>query len=133
MAYEDLYRLSAHAAIIDHECRVLLIKSADGSLGWELPGGALEPAETARECVERECREELGQSISVGSLTGIYYHSAHNSHAFIFRAELGSAQIILSNEHTAFRYFALEELSAVQRVRVENSLRFNGEVIHGKF
>jgi hypothetical protein len=27
----------------------------------------------------------------------------------------------------------LEELSPVQRVRVEDSLRFNGEVIHGKF
>jgi hypothetical protein len=27
----------------------------------------------------------------------------------------------------------LEELSTVQRVRVEDSLRFNGEVIHGKF
>jgi 8-oxo-dGTP diphosphatase len=133
VAYEDLYRLSAHAAIIDHEGRVLLIKSAYGSFGWELPGGALEPGETARDCVERECREELGQSISVGPLTGIYYHQVHNSHAFIFRAELSSTQILLSAEHTAFRYFALGELSAVQRVRVEDSLRFNGEVIHGKF
>ena len=69
----------------------------------------------------------------MGSLTGIYYHEVHNSHAFIFRAGLVSAQIILSAEHTAFRYFALEELSAVQRVRVENALRFNGEVLHGKF
>jgi 8-oxo-dGTP diphosphatase len=75
----------------------------------------------------------LGQKISVSSLTGIYYHEVHNSHAFIFRAELVSAQIILSAEHTDFRYFALEELSAVQRVRVEDSLRFEGEVIHGKF
>lgn len=133
MAYEDLYRLSAHATIIDHECRVLLIKSAYGSLAWELPGGALEPGETARECVERECREELGQSISVGPLTGIYYHKVHNSHAFIFLANLDSPQVVLSAEHTAFRYFALEELSAVQRVRVNDALRFSGEVIHGKF
>jgi len=133
VAYEDLYRLSAHAAIIDTEQRVLLIKSAYGSFGWELPGGALEPGETARECVERECREELGENIIVGSLTGIYYHKVHNSHAFIFRAKLASAQIVLSAEHTAFQYFAVEELSAVQRVRVEDALRFQGEVIHGKF
>ncbi len=133
MAYEDLYRLSAHAAIIDHERRALLIKSAYGSLAWELPGGALEPGETASECVQRECREELGQNISVGPLTGIYYHKVHNSHVFIFRAELNSTPIVLSAEHTAFQYFALEELSAVQRVRIEDSLRFNGEVIHGKF
>ena len=133
MGYDDLYRLSAHAVIIDDERRVLLIKSAYGSFSWELPGGALELGETARECVERECREELGQSISVGSLTCIYYHKVHNSHVFIFRAELTSPRIILSAEHTAFRYFALEELSAVQRVRVEDSLRFNGDVIFGKF
>jgi 8-oxo-dGTP diphosphatase len=111
----------------------LLIKSAYGSFGWELPGGALEPGETARECVERECREELGQRISVGPLTGIYYHKVHKSHAFILRADLSGTQIVLSVEHTAFRHFALEELSAVQRVRVEDALRFNGEVIHGKF
>ncbi len=133
MAYDDLYRLSAHAVIIDHERRVLLIKSAHGSLSWELPGGALEPGETACECVERECREELGQRINVGSLTCIYYHKVHSSHVFIFRAELSSREIILSAEHTAFRYFVVEELSAVQRVRVEDSLRFKGEVIFGKF
>jgi 8-oxo-dGTP pyrophosphatase MutT (NUDIX family) len=133
VGYDDLYRLSAHAVITDHERHVLLIKSAYGSLGWELPGGALEPGETARECVKRECREELGQNVSVGPLTGIYYHKVHNSHAFIFRAELCSAPIVLSAEHTAFRYFSLEELSAVQRIRVEDCLRFNGEVIHGKF
>ncbi len=133
MAYEDLYRLSAHAAIIDHECRVLLIKSAYGSFGWELPGDALEPGETARECVERECREELGQSISVGPLTGIYYHEVHNSHVVIFRAELCSGPIVLSPEHTDFKYFALEELSAVQRKRVEDCLQFKGEVASAKF
>ena len=81
MAYDDLYRLSAHAVVADSQHRVLLIKSAYGSFGWELPGGALEPGETARECVERECGEELGQHISVGPLTGIYYHKVHNSHA----------------------------------------------------
>lgn len=133
VAYDDLYRLSAHAVVADSQHRVLLIKSAYGSFGWELPGGALEPGETARECVERECGEELGQHISVGPLTGIYYHKVHNSHAFIFRAELVSTEIVLSAEHTASRYFTLEELSPVQRVRVEDSLRFNGEVIHGKF
>ena len=65
----------------------LVIKSAYGSFGCELPGGALEPGETARECVERECEEKVGQKISVGSLT-VLYHEVHNSHAFIFRAEL---------------------------------------------
>ena len=27
---------------------------------WEFPSGKIEPAETAKECIARECREELG-------------------------------------------------------------------------
>jgi 8-oxo-dGTP pyrophosphatase MutT (NUDIX family) len=128
VAYQDLYRLSAHAVIIDSQRRVLLLKSAYGSLAWELPGGALGPGETAHECVARECQEELGQNINVLCLTGVYYHKVHSSHAFIFRAELCSMPVVLSPEHSDFRYFALEELGTVQRTRVEVCLRFNGEV-----
>jgi hypothetical protein len=40
---------------------------------------------------------------------------------------------VLSPEHTDFKYFALEELSAVQRKRVEDCLQFKGEVASAKF
>jgi 8-oxo-dGTP pyrophosphatase MutT (NUDIX family) len=83
--------------------------------------------------VERECREELGQKINVLCLTGVYYHQVHSSHAFIFRAELCPGPVVLSPEHTDFEYFALEELSAVQRKRVEDCLQFKGEVASAKF
>lgn len=119
--------------ITDGEGRVLLLKSAYGDLAWHLPGGAIDPGETIQECVERECREELGQRINVLYLTGVYYHKVHNSHAFIFRAELCSGPIVLSPEHSQFRYFAVKELPAVQRKRVEDCLQFNGEVASAKF
>ena len=133
MAYASLYRLSAHAVITNAEGRVLLLKSTYGAMGWELPGGALDLGETIHDCVQRECEEELGQPIRIVHLTGVYYHKVHNSHAFIFRAELSSESLILSGEHSAFHYFPIRELGDVQRKRVEDCLAFNGEVVSRKF
>lgn len=134
MAFEDHFRLSAHAVIADDAGRVLQLKATYGSLSWGLPGGALEPGETIHECVARECREELGQEVRVRYLTGVYYHNVYNSHVFIFRCELpDAAGIVLSSEHSDFRYFQLSELSAVQRKRVGDCLQFNGVVMSERF
>jgi len=114
--------------------RVLQLKANYGSLSWGLPGGALEPGETIHECIERECQEELSQGIRILHLTGVYYHKAYNSQAFIFRCELPNPElIILSPEHSEFRYFTLAELSPVQRHRVEDCLNFKGVVSSAKF
>jgi 8-oxo-dGTP diphosphatase len=38
--------------------------------GWELPGGKVEPGESERDALVRECREELGVDIAVGRRVG---------------------------------------------------------------
>lgn len=134
MAFDDLYRLSAHAVITDEAGRVLLLKATYGSLAWGLPGGALEPGETIHDCVRRECAEELGVDVALRHLTGVYYHRVPNSHAFIFRAALPEgAAIRLSDEHSAFRFTPLDELGAVQRRRVDDCLAFDGVVASARF
>ena len=134
MAFDDHYRLSAHAVITDERGHVLLLKATYGTLSWGLPGGALEPGETIHECLARECREELGHDVDIRHLTGVYYHAAYNSHAFIFRCVLpGSAAPVLSAEHSQAAFFPLDELSAVQRRRVDDCLRFDGVVASAKF
>jgi 8-oxo-dGTP diphosphatase len=135
MAYDDLYRLSAHAVITDESNqKVLLLKATYADLNWGLPGGALDPLETIHECLLRECKEELGVEVVIQQLTGVYYHAAHHSHVFIFKCTLPESQLIsLSDEHSEYRYTAITELSTVQRQRVEDCLAYQGVVVSRKF
>lgn len=75
------------AAFITQSGRVLL-HQLDGDTFWALPGGAIEPGESAAQAVARELHEELGRdlggAISVGALAvvaenffsyaGVAYH-----------------------------------------------------------
>ncbi len=55
------------------EGRVLLCRKKRGTSLLILPGGCLEPGETALECLHRELREELGD-VTIGDLEhlGVY-------------------------------------------------------------
>ncbi|EGM68861.1 NUDIX hydrolase [Shewanella sp. HN-41] len=135
MAFEDRFRLSSHAVIINDVGQVLLLKANYGNGAWGLPGGALEPGETIHEALLRECREELGQEVKVHYLSGVYYHSAYQSQAFIFRCEFAAADAVirLSHEHSEFAFHDIDTLSAVQQQRVKDCLNFQDVVISGKF
>jgi len=134
MTYNDLYRLSSHAVISDQNNKILLLKAAYGEFNWGLPGGALDQGETIHEALIRECKEELNCEIQIEYLSGVYYHSAYNSQAFIFRCQLKNpAQISLSDEHSEFAYFDIETLSVVQRQRVEDCLNYSGVAVSAKF
>ncbi len=134
MAYDDLFRLSSHAVITDESGNVLLLKANYGELAWGLPGGALEPGETIHEALIRECMEELGCNVIVQYLSGVYYHSAYNSQAFIFRCKIEpNYTIILSEEHMEFKYIPPCEMSKVQRQRVQECLNYTGATVSAKF
>lgn len=127
MAFEDTYRMSVHAVITDGRNGVLLLRQTYGNLSWGLPGGAVDPGETVLDTLRRECREELGCEVSIGPVTGIYYHKQFNSHVLLFRCTLDpKAAIQLSEEHSEYKYAPLGELTPVQRRRVEDCLNFDG-------
>ncbi|WP_296281758.1 NUDIX domain-containing protein [uncultured Acinetobacter sp.] len=129
MGFHDFYRLSSHAVIFNANNQVLLLKATYADCAWGLPGGGLDQGETIHQALIRECSEELGCDIAIEYLSGVYFHSAVNSHAFIFRCQIIEGQTIqLSDEHSEYRWFDLAELSAVQRVRIEDCLAFDGQV-----
>lgn len=134
MAYQDLYRLSVHAAIFDDQENVLMVKTTYGAKGWTFPGGAIDPGETIHETLHRECLEELGQEIEVAYLSGVYYHKQHNSQAFVFRCNLkGKGPIVLSSEHSEFRFFPIEELKDSHRIKAQDCLGFDRSTVSRKF
>ena len=54
MAFDDKFRLSSHAVILNYIGEVLLLKAEYGAKSWGLPGGALEPGETIHEALLRK-------------------------------------------------------------------------------
>ncbi|UAL42002.1 NUDIX domain-containing protein [Shewanella inventionis] len=126
--------MSSHAVITNDAGEVLLLKATYGDKHWGLPGGGLDPNETIHQALKRECLEELGCYVDIQYLSGVYFHRAYQSQAFIFRCELPKgAKIQLSNEHSEYAFFAVAELSAVQQQRINDCLTFNGQVFSAAF
>lgn len=129
MGFNDFFRFSVHAVIINNDRKLLLLKQTYGDKRWGLPGGGVEPGETIHEAIKRECFEELGVKIIINAFTGLYYHKAFNSQVGIFRCELPDESIIhLSSEHSEYKWVDISELSDVQKLRVQDSLNFNGQI-----
>jgi ADP-ribose pyrophosphatase YjhB (NUDIX family) len=112
------FRLSlrARAAIVERG-RVLLeqAEAEDGSACYWLPGGVVEPGETAAECLRRELVREAGLEIHVGRLLYLSEHlfvaAGHHRHDVVlyFHAlVLGGADG--GGEQPALGWHSLDEL-----------------------
>ena len=134
MAYQDLYRLSVHAIIPDSTGKILFVKTTYGAKDWTLPGGAVDIGETIHETLTRECKEELGREIKILYLSGVYYHAAHNSQAFVFRCEFDDTSTIeLSSEHSEFQFLAPLEVKESHQQKIEDCLNYQGSTVSRKF
>ncbi len=129
MSFNDRYRISSHAVISNPDGEVLLLRANYGDKTWGLPGGGLDKGETIHQALVRECMEELGCTIDIHYLSGVYYHERYESQACIFRCSLKEPAVIqLSEEHTHYRYHKIETLSCVQQQRINDCLSYNGTV-----
>lgn len=85
-----------------HKTRALL---------WEFVGGKVEPGETKPEALVRECREELGVTVSVGDvymeLTHVYPDLTIHLTLFHARITEGTPRLL---EHNAMRWILPEEI-----------------------
>jgi len=116
-------RLGCSAAIFDEHGRILLTRRADNGQ-WCLPGGGLEPGESAAEACEREVLEETGLSVRVKRLVGVYSHADQlivypdggkfQIVALHFEAEIIAGEPGLSNETTGLGYYTLEEVEGLE-------------------
>ena len=79
-------------------------------LKWEFVGGKVEPGETKEQALIRECREELGITVSVGEAFLELTHSYPDLtiHLTVFHASIaeGTPRLL---EHQAMRWVTAKE------------------------
>ena len=96
--------------------KVLLVKQAKylffGS--WVIPGGHVEYGERVEEAIKREMKEELGVSVKIKKLFGVYsdpkrdprYHTV----SVVYLLKKGRGKVRLNEESSEFKYFSLKNL-----------------------
>lgn len=135
---EGKIRVGCSAILFDEtRQKVLLTQRADNGR-WCLPGGGMDPGESAAEACEREVWEETGLRVRAKKLLGVYSNPDQlviykdGEKAFIvalnFEVEVIGGELGLSDETTAFGYFALHEMESMpmhgkHKERVEDALQ----------
>lgn len=78
---------------------------------WEFVGGKVEPGETKTQALVRECREELGVTVSVGEvfMDVVHEYPDLTVHLTLFRASIaeGTPQKL---EHNDIRFITVNEI-----------------------
>jgi len=101
-------------ALIFRDGRLLAVqrgKHSDHPDQWELPGGKIEPGETALACIRREIEEELNlEIVPHGFLFPVQHdYGIKQIQLFPFVAEIDSDELNLQ-EHQNARWLKAEEL-----------------------
>jgi 8-oxo-dGTP pyrophosphatase MutT (NUDIX family) len=118
--------LGVRGLVIDEHGRVFLVKHTYMP-GWHLPGGGVEPGETALDALARELKEEGNiELLETPAPGGVYFHAAvsRRDHVvlFVVRHFRQPAPPVPDREIMAHGFFALdalpEDTGAATRARI---------------
>ena len=125
--HKPTHRVGAFAIIRDDQGRVLISRRTDS--GWfNLPGGGVEPHESASEGLVREVREETSLEVEAGRLVGIYSKPQKHEIVLTFEARVTGGSLQPSDEADQHEWVAPEELAQWQILpkhleRIQDALR----------
>ena len=101
----------ASLGIVVHEGKCLLLQRAitPNKGKWDLPGGYIEPGESAEDALLRELKEETTLDITIRRYFRSFIVETEHNHIinFVFVCELASGEVRLSDENTDFRWHTL--------------------------
>ena len=96
--------------------KVILVRNERDE--WELPGGKLELSESPEQALTREFAEELQLTVDPESILDSWtYTIASGVHVLILTygcSESSHSEAVLSDEHTAMRWFPLAEVEGLR-------------------
>ena len=108
--------------------KILLVRRADNGR-WAVPGGYMEPGESAAEAAAREVLEETGLQVRVGRLIAVYSNpnilveypdgSRYQIVVIHFAAEPVGGELRPSSETTEVGYFSQEEIEHLEMGRFD--------------
>lgn len=121
------HSVSVAAIILDTTAsRVLLIRRRDNG-HWEPPGGVLELDESIDDGLRREVYEEIGASIDIDHLTGVYKNLNVGVVALVFRATLTSEPSPHSTEAAKIQWHDVDTIDHLMdeayAIRVHDATR----------
>jgi ADP-ribose pyrophosphatase YjhB (NUDIX family) len=104
-------KLVAGCLVIDAGRVLLLRRGIMPQIGrWTFPGGYVDLGETPPQAALRETLEEVGMTVTLGKLLGLYSDPAHPIAVAVYLAMPGTEPPGLSEEATEVRYFAPDEI-----------------------
>jgi len=123
---EGTLRVGASALIYDEDRERILMTQREDNHRWCLPGGGMDPGESAAETCVREVLEETGLEVEVTRLVGVYtspdmlveYSDGTKVQpvTFSFEAEIIGGELGLSNETIDFGWYTVAEIEAMDTV-----------------
>ena len=142
---EGELRPGASALIFDEARERILMTQREDNSRWCLPGGGMDPGESAAETCVREVLEETGLEVRVTKLVGIYttpdllieFPDGNKIQpvAFSFEAEITGGELGLSNETIAFGWYTVAEIEAMDTMehhitRIHDALKNVPEAVY---
>jgi len=120
---EGALRVGASALIFDEAREKILMTQRSDNSRWCLPGGGMDPGESASETCIREVMEETGLEVRVIRLIGVYttpdmlieYRDGNKIQpvTFSFEAEVTGGELGLSDETIDFGWYTVAEIDAM--------------------
>jgi ADP-ribose pyrophosphatase YjhB (NUDIX family) len=105
-------KLVAGCLIVERSKVLLLKRGIEPALGrWTFPGGYVDLGEHPKDAAVREAAEEVLMQARAGELLGVYWDSRNPvAVVVVYLAEPGPVPPAVSDEATAFGYFAGDEI-----------------------
>lgn len=114
-AVETRPQIVVGAAIIDGDRVLAAQRALPPSLAglWEFPGGKVDVGETDEAALVRECREELGVEVLLGTRIGRDWPIGEHGVLRVWLAAIAAGELT-AREHAQLRWLTVDQLDDVE-------------------